>query len=109
MFTKLTSLRARKWSNYIFTNYHFLTFRYEFGNATFEHFFDPSAIIQQIEIRDHEIFYNSKFIRSRNYINNGKANTILYPEVGTWAEAWNVGLNEDGTPIQDPIELGMVS
>ena len=42
-------------------------------------------------------------------MNNGKANTILYPEVGTWAEAWDVGLNEDGTPIQDPIELGMVS
>ena len=82
--------------------------RYEFGNATFDHFFDPSAIIQQIEIRDQELFYNSKYIRSRNYMENLEANTILYPEVGTWAEGWGVSHNEDGSLVEDDIELGMV-
>lgn len=75
--------------------------KYEFGNDTFAHFFDPSAIVQRLEIRNSEIKYNSKYIETRNYLGNKAANAILYPEVGTWAEDFYVTHNEDGSPIED--------
>ena len=82
--------------------------KYEYGNQTFTHFFDPSAIVQQFEIKDSEIQYNSRFIRTRNYLANNKENRIVYPEIGTWAEDWTVSHNEDGSPIEDDATLAKV-
>ena len=90
----------------LFTRSSKIVFRYEFGNKTFDHFFDPSAIVQQVEILDQQLFYNSRFIRTRNYVENLEANDILYPEVGTWAEDWSVSHYEDGSEILDDAELG---
>ena len=83
--------------------------KYEFGNDTFAHFFDPSAIVQRLEIRNSEIKYNSKYIETRNYLANKAANAILYPEVGTWAEDFYVTHNEDGSPIEDEAVIEAVS
>jgi hypothetical protein len=83
--------------------------KYEFGNDTFKHFFDPSAIVQRLEIKDSKIQYRSQFIKSRNYLGNLAADKIVYNEVGTWAESWEVSHYEDGTPITSVGELAMVS
>ena len=47
--------------------------KYEFGNVTFGHIFDPSAIVQQVEIRNSEMFYNSRYVKTRNYKANLEA------------------------------------
>ena len=40
--------------------------RYEFGNASMDHFFDPSAIAQRLEISNQELHYRYlKFVKSR--------------------------------------------
>ena len=82
--------------------------KYEFGNASYNHIFDPSGLIQRIHIQNSEIMYNSRFVRSRNWKENMKANTVIYPEIGTWGEDFFVAHNEDGSDIEDEDQLRLV-
>ena len=82
--------------------------KYEFGNRSFEHLFDPAAIIQRIEIADGEMKYNSRFVRSRNYVENSAEDRIKYIEIGTWAEDWSVTHDDEGKLIEDEVEVGKV-
>lgn len=54
------------------------------------------------------IKYNSRFLRTRNYVGNLESNTIRYPEIGTWAEDWSgpVRNSQLRCEIQDETEIG---
>ena len=74
---------------------------YEWGETTYKHFFDPSAVIQAVRIKDGRVMYNSNVIKSRNYNANKDAQKIIKPELGTYGEPDWVTANPDGTPIED--------
>ena len=82
--------------------------KYEFGNVSYNHIFDPQAIIHRFDIRDSEIHYNSRYVQSRNYKGNTEANTVVFTEMGTWGEDYFVSHNEDGSLIEDEDTLKMV-
>ena len=75
--------------------------KFEFGEAKFGHFFDPSALIQKLDIKDGSVSYRSKFIRSRNFLANEAVGKIWYPELGTGAEPDWITQDENGNPFTD--------
>ena len=83
--------------------------KFEFGKDKFKHFFDPSAIVQKLEIRGSTMKYNSKFIQSRNFLDNKKYHKIRNPEVGTWAETYEMNHYDNGTLIEDEEVIALVS
>ena len=79
--------------------------KYEFGSDQFQHFFDPSAIIQKLQFKNGSIYYNSKYLQSRNYKTNSELGRIIYPELGTYAEPDWISHDENGNILdQDEIE-----
>ena len=74
---------------------------YEWGDTSYDHFFDPSGVIQAVRIKDGRVMYNSNVIKSRNYNANKDAQKIVKPELGTYGEPDWVTTNSDGTPIDD--------
>merc|ERR1711937_55437 len=75
---------------------------YEYGEDKYNHFFDPTAILQGLHIKDQKMTYNSNVVKSRNYQANMEYNGIVKPEIGTYGEPDWVTKNPDGTPINDP-------
>ena len=75
--------------------------KYEFGSDQFQHFFDPSSILQQVEFKNGSAFYNSKYLQSRNFKTNSELNRIIYPELGTHAEPDWISHDENGNILSD--------
>ena len=81
--------------------------KFEFGEERYAHFFDPLAIAQRFEFsfdftaKRTTVKYNSRFIKSRNFVENEKASRIVYPEIGTWAEDDTVQYHPNGSMIED--------
>ena len=81
--------------------------KYEFGKDTFEHIFDPSAIVQQFVIREGEVFYNSRYVESSHYKQNLAKNAIVNPEIGTWGEdPEEIYFDDQGPGFERRPELG---
>ena len=78
---------------------------YEWGKTAYKHMFDPNGILQRFEIGNGKVWYNSRYIRSRNYFGNRDADKIIFPEVGTYAEFDNVTHDEHGHKIRNPITV----
>ena len=64
--------------------------RFEYGNDTFKHLFDPSAMIQRLHFEDGKVFYQRKLIKSSHMLLNMQEERIVFPELGTWAEPDNI-------------------
>ena len=75
--------------------------KYEFGSDQFQHFFDPSSILQQVEFKNGSAFYNSKYLQSRNFKTNSELNRIIYPELGTYAEPDWISHDQNGEILSD--------
>jgi len=56
---------------------------FQFGDQTFGHLFDGSALLQKFNISNGEVTYQSKFIQSQRYKENKKAQRIVGQEFGT--------------------------
>ncbi|KAM4651554.1 carotenoid-cleaving dioxygenase, mitochondrial-like [Discoglossus pictus] len=59
--------------------------RYEFGNDSFNHWFDGMALMHKFRIEDGSVTYASKFLQSDTYKSNKSANRIVVSEFGTLA------------------------
>merc|ERR1712130_114710 len=78
---------------------------YEWGETKYDHFFDPTAVLQGVHVKDGRITYNSNVIKSRNYEYNNAAQQIIKPEIGTYGEPDWVTAYENGTMIEDQAEI----
>ncbi|XP_070538077.1 carotenoid-cleaving dioxygenase, mitochondrial-like isoform X2 [Ptychodera flava] len=58
---------------------------FEIGNDTYKHFFDGMALIHRYHIKNGQVTYQSKFLRSDNYHKNMSSNRIVCAEFGTIA------------------------
>ncbi|CBY33991.1 unnamed protein product [Oikopleura dioica] len=63
--------------------------KFEYGNDTFKHLFDPSAMIQRLHFEDGRVFYQRKLIKSTHTLLNMKEKRIVLTEMGTWTEPEN--------------------
>ena len=63
--------------------------KFEFGNDTFEHLFDPSAMIQRIHFENGNVTYQRKLVKSSHTLLNLKEERIVFAEMGTWSEPDN--------------------
>uniref|UniRef100_A0A667HCY6 Beta-carotene oxygenase 1 n=1 Tax=Lynx canadensis TaxID=61383 RepID=A0A667HCY6_LYNCA len=55
------------------------------GETKYNHWFDGLALLHSFTIRDGEVYYRSKYLRSDTYNANTKANRIVVSEFGTMA------------------------
>nr|NP_001153227.1 beta,beta-carotene 15,15'-monooxygenase [Ovis aries]ACO83355.1 beta-carotene 15,15'-monooxygenase 1 [Ovis aries] len=55
------------------------------GETRYNHWFDGLALLQSFTIRDGEVYYRSKYLRSDTYTGNIEANRIVVSEFGTMA------------------------
>ncbi|XP_077610336.1 beta,beta-carotene 15,15'-dioxygenase [Crocuta crocuta] len=55
------------------------------GETRYNHWFDGLALLHSFMIRDGEVYYRSKYLRSDTYNANIKANRIVVSEFGTMA------------------------
>lgn len=55
------------------------------GESRYNHWFDGLALLHSFTIRDGEIYYRSKYLRSDTYNANIEANRIVVSEFGTMA------------------------
>ncbi|XP_029782007.1 beta,beta-carotene 15,15'-dioxygenase [Suricata suricatta] len=55
------------------------------GETRYNHWFDGLALLHSFTIRDGEVYYRSKYLRSDTYNANTKANRIVVSEFGTMA------------------------
>ena len=84
---------------------------FEWGEDKYQHFFDPTALLQRIGFQDGKVTYNSQYVKGRNYRSNLEANAITRPEVGTWAEPKWVDFDENGneySEIRKKVHRGMM-
>lgn len=61
--------------------------KYEYGENTkpeFDHFFDPTAALQAITIKNGKIEYQSRITESSRYKDYTAAGKVCRPEVGTY-------------------------
>ncbi|CAG5104199.1 Oidioi.mRNA.OKI2018_I69.chr1.g1139.t1.cds [Oikopleura dioica] len=65
--------------------------RYEYGNDTFKHLFDPSAMIQKLKFENGSVFYQRRLINSTHTMRNLEEERIVLTEMGTWTEPENFG------------------
>ena len=65
--------------------------RYEYGNDTFKHLFDPSAMIQKLKFENGRVFYQRRLINSTHTMRNLEEDRIVLTEMGTWTEPENFG------------------
>ena len=63
--------------------------KFEFGNDTFGHLFDPSAMIQRIHFENGKVTYQRKLVKSSHTLLNLKEERIVFAEMGTWTEPAN--------------------
>ncbi|CAG5110079.1 Oidioi.mRNA.OKI2018_I69.chr2.g4522.t1.cds [Oikopleura dioica] len=70
--------------------------KFEFGNTSFGHIFDPSAILSATRIRDGKVFFRQRFVQSSNFKNNTENSRIIKPEVGTYAEPDDITTDKNG-------------
>ncbi|XP_064193214.1 beta,beta-carotene 15,15'-dioxygenase isoform X1 [Anguilla rostrata] len=56
---------------------------FSIGDKTYNHWFDGMALIHSYTFKDGEVFYRSKFLRSKTYKKNTAANRIVVSEFGT--------------------------
>lgn len=75
--------------------------KFEFGNDSFNHLFDPSAILSATRIKDGKVFFRQEFVKSGNFETNNDANSIIMPEVGTYAEPETITKDEFGNPHRE--------
>ncbi|XP_026854363.2 beta,beta-carotene 9',10'-oxygenase [Electrophorus electricus] len=59
--------------------------KFEFGNQTFNHWFDGMALMHRFQIADGHVTYSSRFLRSDSYNSNCELNRIVVTEFGTLA------------------------
>ena len=78
---------------------------YEWGEEKYNHFFDPTAILQGFRFEKGRVHYTSRFIESQNYKVNMEDQKIRFPEIGTYGEPDWVTMNEDGSLIEDENEV----
>ncbi|XP_054269655.1 carotenoid isomerooxygenase-like isoform X2 [Macrosteles quadrilineatus] len=55
------------------------------GDMTFQHLFDSSALLHRFAIKNGEVTYQCRFLKSNTYIKNHAANRIVVNEFGTKA------------------------
>ncbi|KAM6223808.1 beta,beta-carotene 15,15'-dioxygenase [Rhynchocyon petersi] len=55
------------------------------GETRYNHWFDGLALLHSFTIRDSEVYYRSKYLRSSTYTANVEANRIVVSEFGTMA------------------------
>uniref|UniRef100_A0A8C0JPF9 Beta-carotene oxygenase 1 n=1 Tax=Canis lupus dingo TaxID=286419 RepID=A0A8C0JPF9_CANLU len=55
------------------------------GETRYNHWFDGLALLHSFTIRDGEVYYRSKYLRSDTYKDNIEANRIVVSEFGTMA------------------------
>ncbi|XP_077987772.1 carotenoid-cleaving dioxygenase, mitochondrial-like [Glandiceps talaboti] len=58
---------------------------YDFGEDSYQHFFDGHALLHRYIIKDGKVTYQSRFLRSDSYLANMKANRIVVSGFGTVA------------------------
>ena len=75
--------------------------KYEFGNSSYDHVFDPIGVLQKMSFSNGKITYTSQFINCDHYEANQQAGKIVRAELGTYAEDDWVTMNEDGSLIED--------
>ncbi|XP_030647038.1 beta-carotene 15, 15-dioxygenase 2, like [Chanos chanos] len=59
--------------------------KYEFGKSRYTHWFDGMAMMHRFHIKDGEVTYSSRFLRSDSYEKNSEKNRIVVSEFGTLA------------------------
>ncbi|XP_061072522.1 carotenoid-cleaving dioxygenase, mitochondrial-like [Conger conger] len=57
--------------------------KFEFGNKSFNHWFDGMALMHQFKIEGGQVTYRSRFLRSRSYQSNSENDRIVVSEFGT--------------------------
>ena len=75
--------------------------KFEFNEDKFQHLFDPMALVQQFQVKEGQVKFNSKYIRSRNFKVNTELDQIVYPELGTAAEPDWIHLDENGQELTE--------
>ncbi|KAL3179051.1 hypothetical protein MRX96_038298 [Rhipicephalus microplus] len=55
------------------------------GPDRYNHVFDGLALVRQFSIENGQVFYKNRFLRSKAYIHNHRANRIVVSEFGTLA------------------------
>lgn len=59
--------------------------KFEFGNDRYVHWFDGMAMMHRFHIKDGNVTYSSRFLRSDSYVQNAEKNRIVVSEFGTLA------------------------
>ncbi|KAJ8276087.1 hypothetical protein COCON_G00078390 [Conger conger] len=59
--------------------------KFEFGNQSFNHWFDGMALLHQFKMEGGQVTYKSHFLRSDSYKANSENNRIMVSEFGTLA------------------------
>ncbi|KAJ8266256.1 hypothetical protein GJAV_G00128340 [Gymnothorax javanicus] len=59
--------------------------KFEFGNQSYNHWFDGMALLHQFKIEGGQVSYRSRFLRSDSYKANAERNRIMVSEFGTLA------------------------
>ncbi|XP_063059565.1 carotenoid-cleaving dioxygenase, mitochondrial [Engraulis encrasicolus] len=59
--------------------------KFEFGNENYNHWFDGMALLHKFRIKDGEVTYMSRFLRSDSYKQNIERDRIMVSEFGTVA------------------------
>lgn len=59
--------------------------KFEFGNDRYVHWFDGMALMHRFHIKDGDVTYSSRFLRSDSYVQNAEKNRIVVSEFGTLA------------------------
>lgn len=59
--------------------------KFQYGNDTYKHLFDCSALLHRFNISNGKMTYQNKFLNSESYKKNMAANRIVVSEMGTVA------------------------
>ena len=84
---ELPAENVPKWINGIF--YRNGPAKYEYGDNTepeFDHFFDPTAALQAITVKNGKIEYQNRITESSRYKDYQAAGRVCRPEIGTYRE-----------------------
>ncbi|EDO28841.1 predicted protein [Nematostella vectensis] len=57
--------------------------KFEFGDTSYNHWFDGLSLLHRFTIHNGEVEYFNRFLRSKAYVENTKANRITLSEFGT--------------------------
>ena len=70
--------------------------KFYFGQDIFQHLFDGSALVQKFSIENGEIYYQCRFLRTKSFLENLKANAITRNEFATNAQSDNRAVRKNG-------------